>query len=54
MTKIILKGWSFHESNTEAKEMNVHLETEGYVWFEFILKDGQKVQSGLFKEAKVC
>lgn len=50
--KVLIKG--YQKGDLEAKEMIVHLETEGYVWFEFLLKDGQKVQTGLLKEAKVC
>jgi hypothetical protein len=47
MTKIIVSGCG--KDDLEVSELFVHLETEGYVWFEFI-HNGKKIQTGLLKE----
>ncbi len=49
MTEIILK--SFYERGKDEKvtKMNVNFLGENFVWFEFVLENGKKVQTMCLK-----
>jgi len=42
--KCWIKGW-FKDGPQEAVEISVNFMGEDYVWFEFTLKNGQKIQT---------
>ncbi len=53
MTDVILDGVLDRGRKDKVKEMRVGCAGEGnYWWFEFILKNGKRVQTGLLKETE--
>lgn len=45
MTEITLKGYTKRGSRDKVKRMTVHFMGENFVWFEFEMEDGNRVET---------